>query len=110
MKSFALGILVVGLVGVAGHGPVRPALAQMDTVDAWKNDKAAHDARCNGVTTSQAALSQQCATEKAALDQRLTNLQAKAAGGVTMGYKPADDTDDDNVPGPIPMPMPPKTN
>jgi hypothetical protein len=85
MKSFALGIFVVGLVGIGSLGPALADSSQPDTIDAWKNDKAAHDARCNGVTASQAALYQQCATEKTTLDQRLTNLQAKAAGGTTMG-------------------------
>lgn len=74
MNMNARAVLIAGLIGVAGFGLIRPALA--DTMDAWNKDKAAYDARCNGVTVNQATLYLQCTADKTKLDDRLKNIQS----------------------------------
>jgi hypothetical protein len=73
---------VMLLAGLIGLGPVQSAADdnKEDSEAALKMDIAAHDARCRGVTASQADLHRQCAAEAARLDTRKKRLEADLLG------------------------------
>ncbi len=71
---------VLLLICAIGLGAIQPAQAQSsaDQAASFKNALAAYNAKCSGVTVSQAALYQQCATDKAKLDSQQKTLSSSS--------------------------------
>jgi hypothetical protein len=83
---------VILLACVIGLGSIQSASAQAqnqvtDQTAAYKKDLAAYNTQCTGVTSSQAALYQQCAAQKAKLDSEKEKLSS-AGGQNTTGQIP----------------------
>jgi uncharacterized protein HemX len=82
LKSF-----VILLACALGLGAVQPAQAQSADQTAYQKSLAAYNAQCSGVTSSNAALYQQCAAQKAKLDSQKQKLSS-AGGQTTSGQIP----------------------
>jgi hypothetical protein len=81
LKSFLIPLALAACLGA-----VQPALAQAQSADqaAYQKSLAAYNTQCSGVTSSNAALYQQCAAQKAKLDsqkQALSNASGQNANG-----------------------------
>ncbi len=84
LKSF-----VIPFALATGLGAIQPAPVQAQSADqaAYQKSLAAYNAQCTGVTSSNAALYQQCAAQKAKLDSQKQKLSS-AGGQTTSGQIP----------------------
>jgi hypothetical protein len=87
-----LNTSVILVACAISFGAAQPAAAQAqnlapDPSAVYKKDLAAYNTQCTGVTSSQAALYQQCAAQKAKLDSEKGNLSS-ANGQNTTGQIP----------------------
>ncbi|HUE19107.1 MAG TPA: hypothetical protein VMQ63_04990 [Stellaceae bacterium] len=73
---------VILLICAIGLGSIQPtsaqAQSQADQTASFKNTLAAYNAKCSGVTVSQAVLYQQCAADKAKLDSQQKSLSSSS--------------------------------
>lgn len=73
--------LMMLIAGLCVLGPINAALAQSDAeMNALQRDIAACNARCANVSRQDTARYQACASEKAALDARIQQINQKRAG------------------------------
>jgi hypothetical protein len=79
MNANTAVILLMCAIGLGSFQPTAAqAQSQADQTAGFKNALAAYNAKCSGVTASQTALYQQCATDKAKLDTQQKSLSSSS--------------------------------